>query len=166
MPSLMVKIMSLKSISDYINKIVEYLSALALLTSLSLVIVQVFFRYILNQPLGFTQEAAIYGMIASVLLGSSIAFKKNAHLHIDLLFRKAGNRLSALIDLIANTVVILFLIILCYQGFLMSERAMLQTSPQTGIPVGYFVAFIPISSAICIIHLSFSLNDIRKRLLK
>lgn len=162
----MVKIMSLKFISDYINKIVEYIAALSLFISLSLVIVQVFFRYVLNQPLGFTQEASIYGMIASVLLGSSIAFKKNSHLHIDLLFRKTGNRLSALIDLLANIIVILFLIILCYQGYLMSGRAMLQTSPQIGVPVGYFVSFIPISSAICILHLLFSLNNIIKRLLK
>ena len=49
------------------------------------VLIQVFFRFVLQSPLRWTEELARYLMIWLVLLASSIAMRNRAHLQVDVL---------------------------------------------------------------------------------
>lgn len=143
-------------ISYYLNKLaaaIEFLSALSLAISLILVLTQVLFRYVFNNPLGFTQELSIYGMISCVLFGSVIAFKKGTHLLIEVVFNNRRKKSYYVVLLLSSLISIAFFVLLAYQGNILSMRAMLQRSPQTGIPVGYITYLIPICSSLSVIYL-------------
>lgn len=51
------------------------------------VLVQVFFRYFLNSPLSWTEEAARYLNIWAVLLGAALTHKNQEHLRVDIIDR-------------------------------------------------------------------------------
>ncbi len=49
------------------------------------VLLQIFFRYILNAPLTWSEEAARYLNVWAVLLGAALAIKRKDHLRVDLI---------------------------------------------------------------------------------
>lgn len=142
----------MNNLINQISKLVEFISSIALCLSLVFVAIQVVSRYVFNNPLGFTQESAIYSMIATVLLGTATAFKNDSHLKVALFKDRFG-----VLRYSSSTLVLIFYGILMYQGWIYTERAMLQTSPQTGIRIGYFASLIPISSALCFLYVLVSM---------
>ena len=78
--------------------------ALALFWVLALVVFyQVFTRYVMNDPAGWTEEIARYLLVAVVFIGASMSVRKNNHIQVDFLYRllpKAlGRALSTLVDI-------------------------------------------------------------------
>lgn len=65
---------------------------------------QVFTRYILDDPAGWTEEIARYLLVALVFIGASMAVRKNSHIHVDALYRYlpgvAGRVLSTAVDVV------------------------------------------------------------------
>ena len=65
---------------------------------------QVFTRYIMDDPAGWTEEIARYLLVALVFIGASMAVRKNSHIHVDALYRflpgVAGRVLSTAVDVV------------------------------------------------------------------
>ncbi|MCL1991854.1 MAG: TRAP transporter small permease [Spirochaetes bacterium] len=76
------------SFTDVLEKIIEWLSAVAFFIILVSTLLQVFFRYVLNAPLLWPEEAARYLGIFMVLIVTSNALKRNAHIGVDILSSK------------------------------------------------------------------------------
>ena len=74
------------------------------------VIIQVFFRFVIQSPLRWTEELARYLMIWLVLMASAIAMRNRSHLQVDVLTsalpQKPKRILTAIVDLL--TIVFLF----------------------------------------------------------
>lgn len=51
------------------------------------VFVQFFTRYVLNNSFGWTEEIAIYCLVAVVFLGSVMCVRMTRHIHVDFLYR-------------------------------------------------------------------------------
>lgn len=69
----------------------------------ALVFLQFFSRYVLNDSYAWTEELAVYCLIAVVFIGSSMCVRTGRHIHVDFLYRylpkAAGRALSTLVDL-------------------------------------------------------------------
>lgn len=67
------------------------------------VFLQFFTRYVLNNSFGWTEEIAIYCLVAVVFLGSVMCTRQSRHIHVDLVFRhlpaRAGRILATFVDL-------------------------------------------------------------------
>jgi TRAP-type C4-dicarboxylate transport system permease small subunit len=65
---------------------------------------QVFTRYFLSDPAGWTEEIARYLLVMVVFIGASMSVRKNNHIHVDFLYRllprTLGRALSTAVDLI------------------------------------------------------------------
>jgi TRAP-type transport system small permease protein len=65
---------------------------------------QVFTRYALNDPAGWTEEIARYMLVAVVFIGASMSVRKNNHIQVDVFYRFMprwlARTLSTLVDLI------------------------------------------------------------------
>jgi TRAP-type C4-dicarboxylate transport system permease small subunit len=63
---------------------------------------QFFTRYVLSDSAAWTEEIARYLLIVVVFLGSSMAVRRNSHIHVEFLYRYippgAGRALSTLVD--------------------------------------------------------------------
>lgn len=68
------------------------------------VIIQVFFRFVIQSPLRWTEELARYLMIWLVLMASAIAMRNRSHLQVDVLTsalpQKPKRILTAIVDLL------------------------------------------------------------------
>ena len=93
------------------------------------VIMSVIMRYILVKPMVWGEQLAIYCMIWIAFLASSTAFRKGAHMGLDLLLKVAPPRARRVIEAIAHLLVLLFLLVLTVWGFKHAYAVRQQRSP-------------------------------------
>ncbi len=54
------------------------------------VFLQFFTRYVLNNSFAWTEEVAIFCLVAIVFLGSAMCVRTSRHIHVDFLYRYVG----------------------------------------------------------------------------
>lgn len=146
-----------------LNTIIVNLSAIFLGGMVILVLLQVFYRYILNNPLPESQELSIYAMVYVVMLGSTIAIKNKTHIAVEFVRDLLPKKMNFFVNQVSYLIMLFFFTTLLVQGWKLTVRSMLQISPSTGIPVGYITFSIPLCAAISILYIiEHSINDIHK----
>jgi TRAP-type C4-dicarboxylate transport system permease small subunit len=79
-------------------------ASFALFWTLALIVFyQVFTRYVMDDPAGWTEEIARYFLVAIVFIGAAMSVRKNNHIQVDYFYRlipaKAGRVMSIFVDL-------------------------------------------------------------------
>lgn len=126
------------------------------------VLVQVFFRYVVQSPLRWTEEAARYLMIWLVLLGSGVAMRNKAHLQVDVLTSALPERPKRFFNTIVSILILTFLIIMTFYGFKVSIKTVLQTSPAMRLPMSLIYAAFPVGGILMIFETCVSFIEMLK----
>lgn len=74
-----------KKVLSFFVFTIEHFATFLFILFFVIVILQVFFRYVLNLPLTWSEGAARYLNVWAVLLGASLAVKHKDHLRVDLI---------------------------------------------------------------------------------
>ena len=136
--------------------VVMFLTALMVVT----VLTGVLFRYVIRDPLGWTEELARYLMIWAALLAVSVGIRKREHVGIQLLVKKLPLKLGRVIILLVNIMVMIFLLVLTVRGYSMAVKGFRQLSLALGISMFWPLMAIPISGALAIIQQVILIIDI------
>ncbi|KPJ76164.1 MAG: C4-dicarboxylate ABC transporter permease [Deltaproteobacteria bacterium SG8_13] len=134
------------------NRWVEYL-LFGLGLSMALVVaMQVFFRYVLNHSLFWSEELARFMLVWLSFLGASAAYKRSLHPGVDILtsrlsapLRKACSQLVHIVSLVLFTVMIIY-------GAQFAHFIRAQISPALYLPKWAVFVIIPASGLILAIH--------------
>lgn len=116
---------------------------------------QVFTRFILRNPSGFTEELAGFLLIWIGLLGASYTYCRKAHLGIDIISSRFTGVKKKIVRAVVCVVVVLFaLLILVIGGVRLVDITftLKQISPAMGIPMGYVYLVLPISGLLFIYY--------------
>lgn len=119
----------------------------------AIVIAGTFWRYVLGDPLLWTEEAARYLMIWIALIGASVCIRHGEHVRVEMLVRLLPSALRKAVDVIVAALILVFLGVLVWIGGGMALEATRQTSPALGIPMAVPLAVIPLSGALMGLHL-------------
>ena len=114
-------------ISRTINRWIEYL-LFGLGFSMALVVaLQVFFRYVLNHSLFWSEELARFLLIWIGVLGAAYAFRTGVHLGLDVLPKKLTGTSAQALKLFTLATVIVFAVAVLVIGFIgfLLDRGML-----------------------------------------
>ena len=126
------------------------------------VLIQVFFRYVMQSPLRWTEEAARYLMIWLVLLGSGVAMRNKAHLQVDVLTSALPEKPKKFVNIIVSALVIAFLLIMTVYGFKVAMKTMFQTSPAMRLPMSLIYAAFPVGGVLMIMEAGVSFVEMLK----
>ncbi len=74
----------LRRLDNLIAKLLEVLITLSLMFVVVITFLQVFFRYLLNQPLTWSQEALMIAFVSSIFFGAALAIKNGEHLKVEI----------------------------------------------------------------------------------
>ena len=137
--------------------VVSCVLSIALLVSTS-----IFFRYVLNNSITWSEEIAKYLMVWMVFVGAPVAMVQSRHIVIEMFPNLFRPRIRALIFLIINLLIVLTMAFWTYRGFTYTVGGMSQVmSSFDKIPLGLVFASIPFGSCIMmIISFQISLNQI------
>jgi len=108
------------------------------------VLLGVLFRYILKAPLPWAEELARYLMVWGASLGASVAYRKGTHIAITILADRLHGLGGRIIKSITQIIVLIFMAIVTFEGFILVLELSGQTSPAMEIPMAWPYLAIPV----------------------
>ena len=157
---------AIQRLSTAVNRWVEYLLFGLGLSMAMVVAMQVFFRYVLNHSLFWSEELARFMLVWLSFLGASAAYKRGLHPGVDVLtshlppiVQKACTHLVHIVSLVLFTVMIV-------HGAAFAHFIRAQISPALYLPKWTVFAVIPASGLIlfvhCLAHIAAAFEDVRR----
>ncbi|NPA74421.1 MAG: TRAP transporter small permease [Epsilonproteobacteria bacterium] len=151
----------LSKICDAINKQISLFVVLLLFLLSLLLGVNVFYRYVLNDSIYWSNEVARYLLAYIVFLGATMAHKSGVHIRIDMIFMHISQKSIKVIDKVISIFFILFWALVLYGSIKLFPLFMMQTTATLQIPYAVPFAALPISAVIWMVY---CLDDLLKKL--
>ena len=144
----------------------EMLGAAVLAVMAVVTFVNVVTRYVIIYPLAFTEEVTVNLFVWLVLLGASMAFRRNGHLAMAFLYNMLPLSLKKVCFYISTVFCIAFFSLLAWLGGIqvMEEIELGVTSDALAISAAWYSAGVPVFSALIIVRIvQASLKTLRER---
>ncbi|MGR3377877.1 TRAP transporter small permease [Salipiger abyssi] len=114
----------------------------------------VFFRYVLDDALTWSEEVARYSMVWLSFLGGGLVFREGGHVAVDLLLAHLpSRRLRLAVTLLAQVLVMAVLAVVLWQGVILMARGQYMTTAALRLPMYVPYAALPVGAALMIYHL-------------
>jgi len=117
-----------------------------------IVIAQVIFRYVLSQPLPWSEELARYLMIWVACLAASEAYVKGNHVGVSFVIDTLKPNLRKVMILTVHLIVAVLMGVIAYQGFRLSFLLGDQVSPAMGLPMTWPYLAVPVGAILILIQ--------------
>ncbi|PAF14396.1 C4-dicarboxylate ABC transporter permease [Shouchella clausii] len=132
----------------------DYLGVLALSGIIVLISANVFFRFVLNSPITWTEEVSLALFIWLTFIGISSGIKHNSHVGIDYFVRKMPEKIRHYVQ-VARLVVILAttILVFVYWGAAFAIHGVAKVTPVLGISYTFINLAVPIGSLLAVFHL-------------
>lgn len=149
--------MDLNGIAKKTSDVLEKITAIPLIIIGGLMVMVVlagtFWRYVLNNSLVWTEEAARYLMIWMALIAASISLKRREHVGVEVVINKLPPGIKKVVVLIRDLLIAYFLYILTVEGFAMAIKAKSQVSPALNISMFWPLLSIPLTGLLTLLQL-------------
>lgn len=141
------------SVGNVLEKIAAIFCIIAIGLMVIVVSCGVFFRYVISQPLGWTEEVSRYLMIWATCLAIGIAIYRKTHVGITYFLEKLSPGLKKWVMIFSDLLILGFLIIFTYMGYIMAVNGLQQVSPLLGFKMTVVQAAVPVGGLMCILLL-------------
>ena len=145
------------TIKFWMDKILSIACAILLSFMTILVLIQVFTRFVLNNPVAFTEELVRYSLIWTGFIGAAYAFSTREHMSLTLIRDKfTGKAHTALLVAIDGLILLMAIFVFTIGGFKLAvsklaASARKEFSALLGIPRSLVYAIAPISGVFIVI---------------
>jgi TRAP-type C4-dicarboxylate transport system permease small subunit len=119
----------------------KYFEELLASIAISIVVISAFYgvisRYILNNPVAWSNEVATIAFTWTVFLGAAAAWKNNKHIHLDLVYNFFPNKIKIISDWLKNIILIIFIAFALYLSIQFTITAYNKPTAILRIPFSY-----------------------------
>jgi TRAP-type C4-dicarboxylate transport system permease small subunit len=125
----------------------------------TLVFLNVVMRYVFNNSIAWTEEISRYIMIWTTYLGAGLALREGRHVAIEFVQDRLPSPLRRAMRVFVATLMLTFMALLVYWGFVYAQEAWSQYTAVTNLPQGAFYLAVPIGAIIFSLHLVATLRE-------
>jgi TRAP-type C4-dicarboxylate transport system permease small subunit len=119
----------------------KYFEELLASIAISIVVISAFYgvisRYILNNPVAWSNEVATIAFTWTVFLGAAAAWKNNKHIHLDLVYNFFPNKIKIISDWLKNIILIVFIAFALYLSIQFTITAYNKPTAILRLPFSY-----------------------------
>lgn len=137
---------------NWMDRILNWILALLMAAMVVVIAAQVWYRYILNEPLSWSAELGRYVFVWISFLGAAAGVRYQVHLGIDLLPKILPERVYRLAVVLMNLIVQVFLVIIIFWGIELLRIVRFQSSPSMNISMLYPYLAVPVGSIFMFIN--------------
>ncbi len=138
----------LRAATDTVYQIVKGTAAAVLFFYFVLVLLQIFFRYILNSSLAWSEEVVRFGLVWGVMLSMAVVAYDRTHIRIAILESVISQRTRLVLSYALDSLSVLFCVLLVWSSIELIRRTILQRSPSLGVPMWAVYISIAIGAAL------------------
>ena len=126
---------TLQKISDTINKIVSYVGMVIFIVLIIACVAQVFFRFVLNHSLSWTEELARFMFIWMHLLGASLLIQGRGHATVTVILDLLHGTVRKIVDVLIELVIFFDGTVMLYAGTVLSWSSRTNKSTALSVPM-------------------------------
>ena len=148
----------LTGFAGVIDKIVETICVILMLTALAVACTQVVMRYVFHAGLPWSEEVAVWCFCWAVFLGMGLATGRDAHIAIDTVPNMLKPRARAALAFFNRAVIAASSFMLIIHGAEYVARA-IASSPALQMPMRYYFLAVPVGGALNLFFLTWPRKD-------
>ncbi len=153
----------MKTFFDLLARILFWLTVVLGSALIVVVVMQVISRYLLAQPIFWTEEVSRFLFIAIIALGSPLAVRSGQFARVDFFVGLLPPRLRRHALAAIDAIVAAFLLIVAYQAVNLIRVGHMQKSSVLGIPMSYIFSLMLICPALTALFFVESAVDRRRK---
>ncbi|HWP46835.1 MAG TPA: TRAP transporter large permease subunit [Candidatus Limnocylindrales bacterium] len=139
------------------KRLLEWFAGLILATEFVVVFLGVFFRYVLNNPLTWSEEIARLLLVWLTFMGGAVAFFHKQHIGVAIVYRRFSHKAQQTLDIVGQFILIFFFAFLFRWSVELVQRRWDEPSPAVGFSQSFFMLPLSIGVLAMIISLLFQL---------
>lgn len=144
--------MFFKAVFIVMDRCVNWFLALLMVAMVVIISAQVWYRFILNNPLSWSEEAGRYLFVWISFMGAAAGVRYQVHLGIDLLQKFLAERPYRIVVVLVNLIIQIFLLVIIYWGFKILGIIKFQESASMHISMLYPYLAVPVGSIFMLIN--------------
>lgn len=130
----------------------ETVVALLMAVMVATIILQVFCRFVLGNPLSWSEELARYAFVWITFLGAAVAYRHGGHIVVETVVVLLPRRLQAALAWIVDALMVVALVVLLVQGMNIVEVNSNVEATMLEIPMSWVYASVPVSAALMLAY--------------
>lgn len=142
----------LRFLDDNLEKM---LCTITLALMSAIIVLQVFFRYVLNNSLAWSEELARYLFIWTIYIGISYGVKMDKHVAVDAVYTYMPKGVKKYYAMVAYALFMIFAVLVIYYGVTVVGMQITsgQVSPAMGLPMQYVYVAPVVGMVLTVIRL-------------
>jgi TRAP-type C4-dicarboxylate transport system permease small subunit len=141
----------LAKINEYACESARKFAGLLLIAMLVVVILQIVFRYVLNDSLIWTEELAKTMMVWTALLVAPWAYRAGANIRIELFVNEMPRTFRKSLELLLNLLVLWIVIVFLHESLGFWQRGLTVRADSLPIQVAWFYTVIPLALSLLLL---------------
>lgn len=147
---------------DRLTQVIGFVIALLLFAMVVIMFCSVFYRYVLNAPLGWADQMSQWIFVWLVYLGVAAGYRMRIYIGVDVIVKRLKPSVRKGIAVAVDLAIGFFLVVVAYYGSLITLRSLDQVYGSLELPPSYMYAAGPVSATIMLL---FVLDSLRLRLI-
>lgn len=144
--------MAMTSVFRLMDRALNWILALLMAAMVVVIAAQVWYRFVLNDPLSWSEELGRYLFVWISFLGAAAGVRYQVHLGIDLLPKILPPKTYRGVVILMNLLVQVFLVVIIYWGFKILGVIRFQTSPSMNLSMLYPYLAVPVGSIFMLVN--------------
>lgn len=141
----------LSHINQWICVATRNMAGTLLMAMMAIVLMQIVFRYVLNDSLIWTEEVSKTLMVWAAFLVAPWAYRQGANVRIDMFVDELPARFRRLSGLLLNLLVIWIVAVFWWESLSMVERGFTIRAASLPMQVGWFFAVLPVAFSVMLL---------------
>ena len=114
--------------------------------------IQVFFRFVIQDPPPWTEELARYVFVWITFLGAAVAYRRGTHIVVDTILHLLSPRVRAVLAWMVDVLVFISLVTLLITGIGIVQATSNVRATMLQIPMSFVYAAVPVSAALMLAY--------------
>jgi tripartite ATP-independent transporter DctM subunit len=138
----------LGSIETVLGRLVEIPAALLVVAEIVILFAGVISRYVMHQPLIWSDELASILFLWLAMFGAVVAFRRAEHMRMTAVVASAGPKMWAYLDVVATCAALAFLLMILRPAYEYAYEESFITTPALQIPNTWRAAALPVGTCL------------------
>lgn len=137
-------------LNKMLSRLCEFIVISVFIVMGSAILIQIVLRSV-GQSMIAMEDIALFGFFWLVFVGASVAFKEGIHVKVEFFVSWMPARVRVIIIMIADFIVLAFLILFIWSGILFTINNVQQHAMQLRISMAYVYFILPVSGFVALI---------------
>jgi len=143
---------SLRTLFDIMDRCINGFLAILMAGMVVIISAQVWYRFIQNDPLSWSEEAGRFLFVWISFIGAAAGIRYQVHLGIDLMDKLLSPGAYRVVVVVVNLIIQVFLLMIIYWGFKILGVIQFQESPSMHISMRYPYMAVPVGGIFMLIN--------------